>query len=376
MDFSFNEEQEMFRDMARKFFEGECDKSVIRELAKSGTGHSPELWKKMAELFWTGIIIPEEYGGAGLGLMEAAIMFEENGRAAFDSPLFCTLMGTLAMIEGGTEEQKKEFLPKVASGELILTIVAEELGVSYAPRFITVPAASGADGYVIRGTKQFVSYANVADCMLVVTRTKGSPGDEEGITIFMVDPKSSGITLTELDTIAPDRQFQVDFDNVTVSHDNILGDLHHGLDLLKIVYEKGAALICADMLGGAEFQLQATADYTKEREQFNRPLGTFQAVQHQLADMFTDVEGSRWTTYQAVSRLSREMSAAKEVAIAKAFTSSACQRAGATAHQLHGGMGVDLDNDLHFYFERAKAMELKFGAAPFHLKVLETELGM
>ncbi len=376
MDFSLNEEQEMFRDMARKFFEGECDKSVVRELAKSATGHSPELWKKMAELFWTGIIIPEEYGGADLGLLEAAIMFEENGRAAFDSPLFCTLLGTLAILEGGSEEQKKELLPKVASGELILTVAAEELRVSYDPRFITVPAAATANGYVIRGSKQFVPYASVADCILVAARTTASPGDEEGITVLMVDGKSSGITFTELETIAPDRQFQVDFDNVTVSSDNILGDLHNGLALLKSVYEKGTALICADMLGGAEHQLQTTAEYTKVREQFNRPLGTFQAVQHQLADMFTDVQGSRWTTYQAASRLSRGMPSVKEVAIAKAFTSSACQRAGATAHQLHGGMGVDLDNDLHFYFERAKAMELKFGPAPFHLKALERELGM
>jgi len=376
MDFSLNEEQEMFRDMARKFFGGVCDKSVIRELAKSETGHSPELWKKMAELFWTGIIIPEEYGGAGLGLLEAAIMFEENGRAAFDSPLFATFVGTLAILEGGSDAQKQELLPRVASGELVLTMAAEELEVSYDCRFISVLAVAEGDGYVINGTKQFVSYANVADCMLVVARTEGSPGDEAGLTVFMVDGKASGITLTELDTIAPDRQFQVDFDNVSVSSQNILGGLNEGLALVRAVYGKATTLVCAEMVGGAEYQLNVTAEYTREREQFNRPIGTFQAVQHQLADMFTDVQGSRWTTYQAVSRLSRGMSAVKEIAIAKAFTSSACQRAGATAHQLHGGMGVDLDNDLHFYFERAKAMELKFGAAPFHLKALETELGM
>jgi alkylation response protein AidB-like acyl-CoA dehydrogenase len=330
----------------------------------------------MAELFWTGIIIPEQYGGAGLGLLEAAIMFEENGRAAFDSPLVCAFLGTLAILEGGTEAQKKELLPKVAAGELILTIAAEELDVSYDHRFISVHADAKGDGYVISGTKQFVAYANVADCILVVARTNGSPGDEDGLTVFMVDEKASGITRTELDTIAPDRQFQVDFDHVSVSSDDILGGLNKGLALLKSAYEKATVLVCAEMVGGAEHQLKVTAEYTKEREQFNRPLGTFQAVQHQLADMFTDVQGSRWTTYQAVSRLSRGLHAVKEVAIAKAFTSSACQRAGATAHQLHGGMGVDLDNDLHFYFERAKALELKFGPAPIHLKALEAELGM
>jgi len=376
MDFSLNEEQEMFRDMARKFFEAECDKSVIRKLSKSETGHSPELWKKMAELFWTGIMIPEQFGGADLGLMEAAVLFEENGRAAFDSPLFCTLLGTLAVLEGGTEAQKKEILPRVASGDLILTVAAEELKVSYDHRFVAVSAARKGESYEIYGTKQFVPYANVADCILVVARTGASPGDAEGITVFMVDSKASGITLTELDTIAPDRQFQVDFDHVTVSADHILGEPDKGLGLLKSVYEKATVLACAEMLGGAEYQLKATAEYTKMREQFNRPIGTFQAVQHHLANMFTDVQGSRWTTYQAVSRLSLGMAAEKEVAIAKAFTSSACQRAGAVAHQLHGGMGVDLDNDLHFYFERAKALELKFGPAPVHLKALEKQLGM
>jgi len=376
MDFSLNEEQEMFRDMARKFFEAECDKSVIRKLSKSETGHSPELWKKMAELFWTGIMIPEQFGGADLGLMEAAILFEENGRAAFDSPLFCTLLGTLAVLEGGTEVQKKEILPRVASGDLILTVAAEELKVSYDHRFVAVSAARKGDSYEIYGTKQFVPYANVADCILMVARTGASPGDEEGITVFMIDSKASGITLTELDTIAPDRQFQVDFDHVTVSADHILGEPGKGLGLLKSVYEKATVLACAEMLGGAEYQLKVTAEYTKMREQFNRPIGTFQAVQHHLANMFTDVQGSRWTTYQAVSRLSLGMAAEKEVAIAKAFTSSACQRAGAVAHQLHGGMGVDLDNDLHFYFERAKALELKFGPAPVHLKALEKQLGM
>jgi alkylation response protein AidB-like acyl-CoA dehydrogenase len=376
MDFSLNKEQKMLRDMVREFFKAKCDKSVVRELEGSVTGHSPALWAKMAKLYWMGIIIPEEYGGEGLSLMEAAILFEENGRAALDSPLFCTLMATLAILEGGSEAQKTALLPKVASGELILTIAAEELEVPYDPLFVSLPATSKGDGYVINGTKQFVSYANVADYILVVARTKGIPGDEKGITVLMVDGKTPGITLTELATISPDRQFQVDFDNVSVSSDQILGGLNQGLALVRATIEKATVLLCAEMVGGAEYQLKATAEYTKEREQFDRPIGTFQAVQHQLADMFTDVQGSRWTTYQAVSRLSKGMPAAKEIAIAKAFTSDACQRAGATAHQLHGGIGVDTDNDLHFYFRRAKAMALKFGPSLIHLEALEAELGM
>ncbi len=376
MDFTLNEEQEMFKDMARKFFEAECDVSMVRKIEADESGHIPELWAKMAELGWFGIIIPEEYDGIDLSLLEVAIMFEEIGRAAFDGPVMCTLMGTLALLEGGTEEQKKKFLPEIAMGERILTMAMEESEVSYNPRFVTVPAAAKDGNYVINGTKLFVPYANVADQILVATRTAGNPGDEEGITVFMVDAKDSGINITYLKSVAPDRQFQVDFNDVTVSSDNIVGDLNKGLPLVKSVIEKATAIQCAEMVGGAEQEMKATAEYAKEREQFGRAIGTFQAVQHHLANMYTDVQGSRWSSYMAIFLLSQGQPAPREVAIAKAFTSNACQRVSYNATQVHGGMGVDMDNDLHFYFRRSKARDLRFGPAAIHLQALEAELGL
>jgi len=376
MDFTLNEEQEMFRDMARKFFEAECDVSMVRKIEASDSGHIPELWAKMAELGWFGIIIPEEYDGIDLSLLEVAILFEEVGRAAFDSPMMCTLMGTLAILEGGNEEQKKKLLPEIAMGELISTMAIEESEVSYDTRFVSVSAASEDGNYLINGTKLFVPYANVADQILVVARTEGSPGDEEGITVFMVDAKDSGITLTPLPTVAPDRQFQVQFDNVTVSQDNILGEVNKGLPTVNAVIEKATAVQCAEMVGGAEQEMKATAQYSKEREQFGRQIGTFQAVQHHVANMYIDVQGSRWMSYLALQLLSQGQPASRAVAMAKAFASNACQRVSYNATQVHGGMGVDTDNDLHFYFRRAKARDLRFGPTAIHLKALEAELGL
>jgi len=375
MDFTLNEEQEMFKDMARKFFEAECDVSMVRKIEASDSGHVPELWAKMAELGWFGIIIPEKYGGIELSLLEVAIMFEEIGRAAFDSPMMCTLMGTLALLEGGSEEQKNKFLPKIASGDLVLTMAVEEFEMAYDPSFVSVPGISKDGHFVINGTKLFVPYADVADLMLVAARTEGNPGDEKGLTVFLVDGKDSGISFTTLRSVAPDRQFQVDFDNVAVSGDSIVGSLNKGLQLVKSVYEKATAIQCVEMVGGAEQEMHATAQYAKERIQFGRPIGTFQAVQHHLANMYTDVQGSRWSSYLAVFLLSQELAASKEVAMAKAFTSNACQRVSYNATQVHGGMGVDTDNDLHFYFRRSKARDLRFGPSAVHFKRLESEFG-
>jgi alkylation response protein AidB-like acyl-CoA dehydrogenase len=374
MDFSLSEEQEMLQKSARDFLSAECPKSLVREIEAGDLGYSPELWKKMAALGWMGLALPEEYGGAGFSLLDMAVLFEEFGRAAMPGPMFSTTVGALAVLEFGTEEQKRALLPKVATGELIMTIAMAEPEVNEDPRFIATRAESHDGGYAITGTKLFVPYAHIADYTLVMARTEGASGDDSGLTVFIVDAKAAGINLTPLITIAADKQFEVVFDKVSVSDSDILGSLHKGLPMVKAVLRKATAIQCAVMVGGAQQELELTAEHTKTRIQFDRPIGTFQAVQHRLADMFVDVQGARWTTYQAVWRLSEGLPADREVAIAKAFSNIACQRVAASAQQLHGGIGVDKDYDLHFYFRRAKAFELSLGSTPFHLKTLEAEL--
>ena len=374
MDFSLSEEQEMLQKSARDFLSAECPKSLVREIEAGDLGYSPELWKRMAALGWMGLALPEEYGGAGFSLLDMAVLFEEFGRAAMPGPMFSTTVGALAVLEFGTEEQKKALLPKVATGELIMTMAMAEPEVNEDPRFIATRAELHDGGYAITGTKLFVPYAHIADYTLVMTRTEGASGDDSGLTIFIVDAKAAGINLTPLITIAADKQFEVVFDKVSVSDSDILGSLHKGLPMVKAVLRKATAIQCAVMVGGAQQELELTAEHTKTRIQFDRPIGTFQAVQHRLADMFVDVQGARWTTYQAVWRLSEGLPADREVTIAKAFSNIACQRVAASAQQLHGGIGVDKDYDLHFYFRRAKAFELSLGSTPFHLKTLEAEL--
>lgn len=370
MDFSLSDEQQLFRDSARKFLQERCHSQVLRELESSDTGFSAALWKEMAAQGWAGIVVAEAHGGSGLGFLELGMLLEEIGRAAFDSPFFANLMATLAIQGGGSGAQKQRFLPDIVSGNAIISPAIEELGVSYEPRFVTTRAVRTTDGFILSGSKMFVPYANIADHLLVLARTAGEVGDDDGCSLLLVERRTPGIRMSRLETIAPDRQFQVDFDEVSVPADAVLGETGAALPVLRDVYRQSTALICAEMLGGAEHQLATTAEYVKQRVQFDRPLGSFQAVQHHLADMFTLVQGSRWTAYQAIDKLDRNTTAAREIAIAKAFSSDACQRVAALAQQLHGGVGVDMANDLQFYFRRAKAMELKFGSTPVQLRSL------
>lgn len=376
MDFALSEEQEMLRKSARDFLSAECPKSLVRQAEASELGYSPELWKKLAALGWMGLALPEAYGGAGLSLLDFGVLVEEYGRAAAPGPMFCTVaLGALPIIESGTSEQKRALLPKVAAGELVLTMAVSEPEVNEDPRFVATKALPQDGRYAIAGTKLFVPFAHVADHMLVVTRTQGAPGDAKGITVFIVDGKAPGVHLTPLITIAGDKQFEVRLDRLSVRPGDVLGTLHNGLSVVTETLKKATALRCAEMVGGAQQELEITAEHAKTRVQFERPIGTFQAVQHKLADMYVDVQGARWTAYHALWRLSQGLPADREVAIAKAFANVACQRVAFGAQQLHGGIGVDKDYDLHFYFRRAKAFELSLGSTPFHLKTVEAGIG-
>ncbi len=376
MDFALTEEQELLRNSARDFLAVECPKTLVREMEADELGYSRELWRKMADLGWMGLVIPEEYGGEGFSLLDLAVLFEEMGRAAVPGPMFCTIAtGALPVLDYGSEEQKKVLLPGVCSGDTILTMAVSEPGVNYEPRFVTARAETSEGGLRITGTKMFVPYAHVADRILVAARTNGQGGDSDGLTLILVDGKDQGVSHVPLVTISRDRQYELNLRGVSAMSDGVLGGVGAALQMIEAVFQKAAALECAVMVGGAQQELNMTAEHTRNRKQFERPIGTFQAAQHRLADMFIDVNGARWTTYQAVWRLSEGLPAAKYVAIAKAFTNMACQRVAASAQQLHGGLGVDLDYDLHFYFRHAKSCDLNLGVTAHHLRTLEREFG-
>ncbi|MBM3132829.1 MAG: acyl-CoA dehydrogenase [Chloroflexi bacterium] len=365
MDFSLSAEQQLLKKEVQQFLDNECPKKIVRQLEKSELGYSPEIWKKMADLGWLGLIVPEEHGGVGGNLIDLAVMFEEIGRATFPSPMFSTILyGVIPLLEAGNAAHKGELLPKVVKGELILTMALIEPEADR-PQFITAKAHSQKDGFTIEGTKLFVPNAHAAGCILVIAKTG------EGLNVFLVRKGAKGIGLTPLKTVGGDRQFEVALNKVHVASGDAVGKIGQAGPLVDSTLRKATAIHCVQTVGVMQQALAMTAEYTSKRVQFGRPIGSFQAVQHRLADMLTDVEGSRWLSYQAVSLLDKGRQAAREVSVAKAWTSEACQRVAYAAQHLHGGIGMDLDYDLHFYFQWAKAMDLNLGTAAFHLATIE-----
>ncbi|UCC59701.1 MAG: acyl-CoA/acyl-ACP dehydrogenase [Dehalococcoidia bacterium] len=377
MDFALSEEQEMLRKMARDFLENECPKSLVREMEEDEKGYSPELWKKMADLGWMGLVLPAEYGGEGMAFLDLAILIEEMGRALVPAPYLSTVVYCgMPILAAGTEEQKKEYLPKIAKGELILSLALTEPSASWEPSGVETKAVADGDDFVINGTKLFISDAHIADYLLCVTRTKEGAAGEDDITLFLVDAKSKGINLTALKTIADDKQFEVVFDNVRVPKSNMLGELNGGWAVIKDMLPQATLAQCALMVGGAQQVLEMTVNYAKERVQFGKPIGSFQAIQHKCANMATDVDGCRFVTYEAAWKLSEGLPCSLEVSMAKAWVSEAYRRTCAEGHQIHGGIGFIKDHDMQLYYRRAKSSELIFGDADYHRELVAQQIGL
>ena len=376
MDLEFTEEQEMLRKFARDFMVDKCPKEYVREMEEDEKGYSPDVWREMAELGWMGLVFPEEYGGQDMSFFDLTVLLEEMGRACMPGPFFSTVvLGGMTILDVGSKEQKQEFLPQIAEGKMSIALALTEPAGTYTPAGISVTAVADGDDYVINGTKLFVSDANVADYLICVARTKDG-ASEDGITLFLVDAKSPGISYTMLKTIASDKQAEVVFDNVRVPKKNMLGELDKGWAEVAKIIDRAAAGKCAEMIGGAQQVLEMTVQYAKDRVQFGRPIGSFQAIQHHCANMATDVDGSKFITYEAVWMLSEGLPCAKEIAMAKAWTSEAYRRVVTLGHQVHGAIGFTKDHDMQLYFRRAKAAELAFGDADFHRETVAVEMGL
>lgn len=377
MDLDFTEEQEMLRTMVRDFVEKECPKTLVRELEDGDLGYSPEIWKKMAELGLLGIIFPEDCGGMGGGFVDLAIILEEMGRSILPGPYFSTVvLGGVSLLLGGTDEQKQEYLAKIASGEIIVAFALMEPTGTYDPSGVCLTAKSEGDEYVLNGTKLFVPDAKIADCMVVVARTKEGGSPEEGITLFLVDAKSPGITCEVVPTMGWDKQCEVAFDNVKVPGANILGELHKGWDIVQDVLLKAAALKCAEMSGGCQAMVDMCNDYAKERVQYRKPIGAQQVIQHYLADMWLDSTTMRSITYETVWKMGEGIPCVREIAAAKAWSNQAYRRAVDKGIQIHGAIGITRDHDAGLYYRRAKVSELMFGDTDYMRDLMAKELGM
>jgi alkylation response protein AidB-like acyl-CoA dehydrogenase len=377
MDFELTQSQKMLSKTARDFLERECPKALVREMEADDRGYSPQLERKMADLGWFGLVFPEKYGGSGGDFVDLMVLLEEMGRALLPSIFFPTVvLGGLSILKVGSEEQKQRFLPQIAEGKTSFTLAFTEPDSGYSADSIKVDAVTDKDGYVINGVKLFVPYAHVADFIICAAKAKKKQMPLEGISLFIVDGKSSDLTCNMLETIAMDKQSEVIFSNVRVTAENMLGELHNGWADVEKLLQQATIALCAEMIGGAQKVLEMTVDYAKQRVQFGRPIGSFQIIQSHCVDMLTLLEDSRLLAYEAGWMISQGLTCTKEVSMAKARASEAYQTITALGHEVHGGVGYAIEHDMNLYFRRAKSAETMFGDADFHRERVAEELGL
>ncbi len=375
MDFELSEDQKMLRKTARDFLANECTKAYVREMERNDKGYSPDMWQKMADLGWMGLPFPEQCGGWGGSFLDLTVLMEEMGRACLPGPFMASVvLGGLTILGAGSDAQKEQYLTAIAGGDIFTLALTEPDGSYSAASVHTRARAQGAD-FVITGTKFYVPDAHVASHLVVVARTGEGTG-EDGLSLFVVDAGSRGIQHTMLKTIGSDRQCEVIFDNVKVPGASLLGKLNHGWPTVQRTLQLAAAAKCAEMVGAAQQVLEMSTAYAKERVQFDKRIGSFQAIQHHCSNMLVDLDGMRMLTYEAAWLLSAGLPADKEVAMAKAWVSDAIVRVARLGHQVHGGVGYTIDHDLQLYYRRGRAAASLFGDANYQREMIASQLGL
>jgi alkylation response protein AidB-like acyl-CoA dehydrogenase len=369
MDFGFNQEQELLRATARKFFENECTSEFVRARMAEPAGVTDEFWKKLAEQGWLGLIYPEEFDGTGLGFVDLTVLMEEMGRAVMPGPFFSTvLLGGLAILEAGSAAQKKEWLSKISAGQAKATLAFTEPNARWDAAGVTVSARESSGKLTLTGTKLFVLDAHVADVIVVAARTREGKRPEEGLSLFLVPKGAKGLDVKLLPTMDQTRKLcEVTFHDVSVGADALLGAKDQAWAPLSRVLDRATVALCAEMCGGAQRVLDMTTDYAKIRVAFGKPIGSYQGVKHRAADMLVEVENAKSLTYYAAWAVDENVPEAPLAAsMAKAYVSDAYRRTAGAGIQLHGGIGFTWEHDLHLYFKRAKSSEFTFGDATYH----------
>jgi alkylation response protein AidB-like acyl-CoA dehydrogenase len=377
MDLTLTEDQELIQGTARELLEARAASAGARAMRDDPAGYSAALWKEMVELGWMGLAVPEAYGGVGAGFLEVCLLVEEMGRFLVPSPFLPTVVCcALPIAQFGDERQRSEWLGAIARGRIMTPVPGRwdrsgadpgggPEGQGGGSEIVANEAAAG--GVELTGAAMFVPYAHVADDLLVVARRADT------LAVFLVDAAAPGIGREPLAVIGADRPYRVTFDGVPVAGDRLLAG---GPAVADAIVAHGTAATCAELVGAAQRVLDMTVEYATQREQFGKPIGGFQAVQHHCADMATDVLTSRFIAYEAIWRLSAGLDATTEVSMAKAWVSEAAQRVCARGHQVHGAIGFTREHDLHLFAQHVMGAATTFGDGDHHWERLTRRLGL
>ncbi len=365
----FDSEQQLLADTARDFFAQHAPAAALRRLRDTGDalGHEPGVWRRMVDLGWSAIVFPEAHGGLDFGYKGLGAVFEQAGRSLSATPLFATVaLGGSALLLGGSEEQQALWLPRIISGETLFALALEE-GPRHDPRSVALCATAQGDGFVLDGTKSFVPDGGMADQLVVVSRSSGSPGDAEGISLFLVDARSEGITRQSRRLVDSRNMAAIHFDRVPVPASALLGQAHQGAERLDAMLDRARVCLAAEMLGAAGWLFDTTVAYLKERIQFDVPIGSFQALQHRASQMHVALEMSRSAVLAALTAIDEGSSQLPLLAsLAKAKISDTLELVSNEAVQMHGGMGMTDELDVGLYLKRARVQQQLLGDASFH----------
>jgi alkylation response protein AidB-like acyl-CoA dehydrogenase len=364
-----NEEQSMLRDSARGLISDKAPVSHLRQLrdSKDATGFSRELWRSFAEMGFSGLLVPDEFGGSGLGCVEAGVVMEEIGRTLMPSPFLSTaVLAASALTRGGSAAQKSEHLPKIADGSLLAALAVDE-GAKHRPLQSKMRAVRSGNGFKLNGAKAFVVDGHTADLLIVAVRTAGAPGERDGLTLFLVDPKSKGTETERTAMVDSHNAARIVFDNVEVDADSVLGEVDQGGALLEGILNIGRGAVASEMVGLSEEVFGRTVGYLKERKQFGRLIGEFQTLQHRAAHLYVEIEITRAAVLKALQTLDGDFeNAGAAVAVAKARAGSTATLAVQEGVQMHGGMGMTDQFDIGFFMKRARVCQELFGDSNFH----------
>ncbi|MFN3856205.1 MAG: acyl-CoA dehydrogenase family protein [Caulobacter sp.] len=363
------EEQTMLRDAAKGWAQDASPVGKLRALRDSGSGQpfDAAAWAEMGQMGWAGVIVPEEHGGSAFGYLSLGLILEETGRTLTASPLVSTaLIGASALLLGGSEAQKAEWLPRIAGGEIVTALAVDE-GPHHAPEKTALKAEKSADGFTLTGAKTFVVDGDAADLFIVAARTSGKPGETAGITLFLVPADAAGLSRAHLALADSRGAAEVTFAGVKVGADAVLGQVDAGWDVLDPLLDRARAGLAAEMLGQALQAFEITLDYLKTRTQFGQLIGSFQALQHRAAKMFTDLEMTRSCVEAALQAIDDGQADIRAAAsLAKAKASELAHLVSNEMVQMHGGIGMTDAHDAGLYLKRARVTEALFGGAGYH----------